>query len=173
MRLCRELWAAYAGTCMRLPAAASPGIAEAAAVDFITLEARLADALAPVPAASLPALQYTIVRAISWRRQQLLGLLAAGKLHPTNPSQTPVKQPAALTPATPGRASARALGGATSGEAPAASACMTGQVTAAREGLTPEGARALQWLEASDLAAHCASVLLHQVTSVCSNQSGS
>ena len=166
MRLCRELWAAFPGVCMRLPAAASPATAEAAAVDFITLEARLGDALTPVPAASLPAQQYTVVRALSWQRQQLLGLLAAGKPYPANPPQAPAKQPAGPTPATPGRASARALSGAIPGEAPAASACMTGQGTAF--GLTPEGARVLQWVEASDLAAHCASVLLHQVISISS-----
>ena len=165
--LCRELGAAYAGVCMRLPADASPALAEAAAVDFITLEARLGHAPAPMPAASLPARQYAVVRALSWRRQQLLGLLAAGKPYLQKPTETLDKQPAALTPPTPGRASARTPSG------PATSTCVTGQGTAASEGLTPEGARALQWVEASDLAAHSASVLLHQVTSVCSNASES
>ena len=158
--MCRELREVYAGTCMRVPAAAPPAIAEAAAVGFITLEARLGDAPAPVPAASLPAQQYAVVRALSWRRQQLLGLLAAGKPYMYNPTGIPATQPAALIPPTPGRASAKMAGG------PAATACVTGQGAAAREGLTPAGARALQWVEASDLAAHCASVLLHQVTSI-------
>lgn len=162
--LCRELREVYAGTCERAPAAASPALAEAAAVDFIMLEARLGDAPAPVPAASLPALQYTVVRALSWRRQQLLGLLAAGKPYLYNPTDTPDKQPAPLTPITPGRVSARTPSGT------ATSAGVTGQGNAASEGLTLEGARALEWVEASDLAAQCASVLLHQVTSVCSNQ---
>lgn len=164
MHLCRELWAAYAGVCMRLPAAAPPAIAVAAAVVFITLEARLGDAPAPVPAASLPALQYMVVRALSWRRQQLLGLLAAGKPYPMNPTYTLDKPPAALPPTTPGRASTKAPSG------PAVSACVTDQGTAGREGLTLDGAHALQWVEASDLAVHCASVLLHQVTSVRSSQ---
>lgn len=162
--LCRELQEVYAGAWMRAPAAASPATAEAAAVDFITLEARLGSAPAPVPVSSLTAPQYAIVRTLSWRRRQLLGLLATGKHYPINPAEAPAKQPAALTPTTPGRASVRAPGGAASGEASATSACVTGQGNVAREGVTRGGTRALQWVEASDLAAHCASVLLHQVT---------
>ena len=162
--LCRELREVYAGTCMRAPAAASPPIAEAAAVDFITLEARLGDAPAPVPAASLNAPQYTVVRALTWRRQQLLGLLAEGTPYALNPAEPPAKQPAGLTPTTPGRAGVRLSSGPASGEAPAASACVTSQGSADREGVTLDDARALQWVEASDLAEHCASVLLHQVT---------
>ena len=163
--LCRELRAAYAGTCARAPAATSPAAAEAAAVDFIMLEARLGDVPAPAPVASLAEPQYVVVRALSWRRQQLLGLLAAGIPYPVTPSEASPKQPVALTPTTHGRASVRVPGGPASDEAPAtsASACVIGQMNTAREGLSAEGARALQWVEASDLAAHCASVLLHQV----------
>ena len=161
---CRELRATYAGICAHALAAAPPAVAEAAAVNFITLEARLGDAPAPVPAASLTGQQYAVVRALRWRRRQLLGLLAAGEPYPVTSSEASPKQPAALSATTPGRASTRTPGGPTTGETPATSACMAGHKPTAREGLGPEGARALLWVDASDLAAHCTSVLLHQVT---------
>ncbi len=153
----RGLHAAYAGTCVHVRPAADPAAAAAAAADFITLEARLGGAFAVARAASLTGGQYTIARALRFRGQQLLGLLE-GKQALTERSP----DPSAESPCAPGRCTdSPARQGAGQVAEPAAAPQTAGPGSG--RPLGAEEARGLAWVEASDLAANCSSLLLHQV----------
>lgn len=168
--MARGLHSAFAGTGAHVPLAASPAAAEAAAVNFITLEAQLGGAPAPTSASALAAPQYTVVRTLRWRGRQLMGLLATGL-----PKPSPNLQPEHVAPA----AAASQEGGrpalsATSPGAPRGSGSGTGSGTGlgagssaavgeASRGIGLAEARALEWVEAGDFVANCSSLLLHQV----------
>ncbi len=166
----RGLHSIFASTGEHVPLAASPAAAEAAAVNFITLEARLGDAPAPTSASALAAPQYTVVHTLRWRGRQLLGLLATGLPKPSPNPQPEHVAPAAAASQEGGRP---ALSTASPG-APRGSGSGTGSGTGfgagspaavgeASRGIGPSEARALEWVEAGDFVANCSSLLLHQV----------
>lgn len=70
----RGLRAAYEDVSLRVDAAAAVEVIQAAVEEFVTVEARI-EALSLVESAALEELQYQVVQALRYRRQQLVKLL--------------------------------------------------------------------------------------------------